>query len=59
VWWPTPLIPVLWSRGRRISEFEASLVAIVFQDNQGYIERPCLKPLLTFLMSPEASRLGS
>jgi hypothetical protein len=25
-WWNTPLIPALGSRGRRISEFEASLV---------------------------------
>jgi hypothetical protein len=25
-WWHTPLIPALGSRGRRISEFEASLV---------------------------------
>jgi hypothetical protein len=28
-WWNTPLIPALGSRGRRISEFEASLVYTV------------------------------
>jgi hypothetical protein len=26
-WWHTPLFPALGSRGRRISEFEASLVS--------------------------------
>jgi hypothetical protein len=29
-------------RGRRISEFEASLVYSEFQDSQGYTEKPCL-----------------
>jgi hypothetical protein len=31
------------SRGRRISEFEASLVYRVSSDNQGYTEKPCLE----------------
>jgi hypothetical protein len=36
------LMPVL--RGRRIWEFEASLVyRVIFQDSQGYIEKPNLK----------------
>jgi hypothetical protein len=31
-------------RGRRISEFEASLVdKVEFQDSQGYTEKTCLK----------------
>jgi hypothetical protein len=34
----------LGDRGRRISEFEASLVyKNEFQDSQGYTEKPCLK----------------
>jgi hypothetical protein len=34
----------LRGRGRRISEFEASLVyRAEFQDNQGYTEKPCLE----------------
>jgi hypothetical protein len=43
-WWRTPLNPsTLGGRGRRISEFEASLVyRIEFQDSQGYTEKPCL-----------------
>jgi hypothetical protein len=33
----------LEGRGRRISEFEASLVyRSEFQDSQGYTEKPCL-----------------
>jgi hypothetical protein len=39
-WWRMPLIPAL---GRQISEFEVSLVYRVFQDSQGYTEKPCLK----------------
>ena len=31
-WWHTPLIPALRGRGRRISEFKASLVQNEFQD---------------------------
>jgi hypothetical protein len=42
-WWHTPLIPVLGGRGRRISEFEASLIYREFQDSQGYTEKPCLE----------------
>ena len=30
-------------RGRRISEFKASLVHKVFQDSQSYTEKPCLE----------------
>jgi hypothetical protein len=41
-WWRTPLIPALGGRGRRISEFEASLVYRV-SSSQGYTEKPCLK----------------
>jgi hypothetical protein len=33
----------LRGRGRKISEFEVSLVYSEFQDSQGYIEKPCLK----------------
>jgi hypothetical protein len=34
----------LGGRGRRISEFEASLgLQSEFQDSQGYTEKPCLK----------------
>jgi hypothetical protein len=34
----------LESRGRQISEFEASLVyRVSFQDSQGYTEKPCLE----------------
>jgi hypothetical protein len=33
----------LEGRGRRISEFEASLIYREFQDSQGYTEKPCLK----------------
>jgi hypothetical protein len=34
----------LGSRGRQISEFEASLVyKVEFQDSQDYTEKPCLK----------------
>jgi hypothetical protein len=33
----------LGGRGRRISEFEASLVYSEFQDSQGYTEKPCLE----------------
>jgi hypothetical protein len=34
----------LGGRGRRISEFEASLVyKSEFQDSQGYTEKPCLE----------------
>jgi hypothetical protein len=33
----------LGGRGRQISKFEASLVYRVFQDNQGYTEKPCLE----------------
>ena len=47
MWWLIPLIPVSGrGRGRRISEFKASLVYRdpgEFQDSQGYIVRPCLK----------------
>jgi hypothetical protein len=39
-----PLIQHLGGRGRRISEFEASLVyKSEFQDSQGYTEKPCLE----------------
>jgi hypothetical protein len=38
-----PLIPALGGRGRRISEFEASLIYREFQDSQGYTEKPCLE----------------
>jgi hypothetical protein len=39
----------LGGRGRRIFEFEASLVYLQseFQDNQGYTEKPCLKTTTT------------
>jgi hypothetical protein len=33
----------LGGRGRRISEFKASLVYKEFQDSQGYAEIPCLE----------------
>jgi hypothetical protein len=34
----------LGGRGRRISEFKASLVyKVKFQDSQGYTEKPCLE----------------
>jgi hypothetical protein len=33
----------LGGRGRWISEFKASLVYRVSQDNQGYTEKPCLE----------------
>jgi hypothetical protein len=33
----------LGSRGRWISEFEASLVYREFWDSQGYTEKPCLE----------------
>jgi hypothetical protein len=34
---------MMGGRGRRISEFEASLVYSDFQDSQGYTEIPCLE----------------
>jgi hypothetical protein len=46
-WWRTPLIPALGRQGRRISEFEASLVYRVSSrstDLQSeYTEKPCLE----------------
>ena len=44
-WWPTPLIPTLCGgggRGRRISEFKASLVYRVNSRTARSIQRPCL-----------------
>jgi hypothetical protein len=38
-WWYTPLIPALGSRGRRISEFEASLVYKVSSRTARAIQR--------------------
>jgi hypothetical protein len=36
------LIPSLGSRGRKISEFKASLIYREILKNQGYTEKPCL-----------------
>jgi hypothetical protein len=46
-WWCTPLIPALGGRGRRISEFEASLVYRVSSRTARATQRnPVLKHLL-------------
>lgn len=41
VWWYMPLITALQEQADLCEKFEASLVYVVIQDSQGYVEKPC------------------
>ena len=58
MWWGTPIIPALGGRGRRISEFEASLVYRVSSRTARAIQRNPVSKTKTKNKTKKQNHLG-